>query len=160
MVSTRYSLAAVAPCTPLVAWEFISSHDPSRYYPAFGPLPAVTAVSGQSGDWRTPGQSRTLQLSDGGHVVERITDADSPTFFAYDLTDFQKLFGRLVSGARAEWRCDAGVEGTRITWTYEFHPKRGRRWIVEIIVRLAWAPYMRRVLPTIVAHLPAATPSA
>lgn len=154
MVSTRYSVTALADCQPITAWEFISSHDPTRYYPAFGPLPAVTAVSGQAGDWRTPGQSRTLHLSDGGHVVERLTDADSPTLFAYDLDDFQKLFGRLVSGARAQWTCDRAVDGTRITWMYEFHPLPGRRWIVAAIVRLAWAPYMRRVLPAIVADLP------
>jgi hypothetical protein len=92
-------------------------------------------------------------LSDGGHLIETITDAESPTFFAYELTDFQKLFGRLVEGARAEWRFERVAGGTSIRWAYEFDPLPGRAWIVGIIVRLFWAPYMRRIIPTIVAEV-------
>jgi hypothetical protein len=92
-----------------------------------------------------------LRLSDGGHVIERVTDADHPTFFAYELSDFQKLFGKLVDGARAEWRFTTVRAGTRITWSYEFHPKPRAGWIVGAIVALFWAPYMRRVLPGIIA---------
>jgi len=88
-------------------------------------------------------------LSDGGHVVETITDAASPDLFAYELTDFQNLFGRLVSGARAEWRFEPEAGGTSIRWTYTFFALPGRTGIVRAIVKLFWAPYMRRVLPPI-----------
>ncbi len=134
--------------------EFTYQHaaavDPTRQYPTFGPLPAVVEVVDQTGSWDTVGRTRMLRLSDGGSVIERITDADHPMFFAYELSDFQKLFGRLVEGARAEWRFTEVSGGTRIQWSYVFHPKPRAGWIVGAIVKLFWAPYMRRVLPGII----------
>lgn len=140
---------AVVQSTPKQAWEFSGPVDPTTFYPKYGPLPAVVAVRDQTGTWDTVGRTRTLMLSDGGHVIETITDADSPTYFAYELSDFQKLFGMLVSGARAEWRFERVEAGTRIRWTYTFFGKPGRAWIVKLIVKLFWAPYMHKVLPPI-----------
>lgn len=156
---TRFTSAqaeAIADATPKQAWEALTQLDPAAFYPKFGPLPAVTDVRDQTGDWRSVGQSRTLVLSDGGSVVETTTDTESPVLFAYELTEFQKLFGMLVSSARAEWHFGRGEAGTSIRWTYEFHAKRGRGWIVGLIVKLFWAPYMRRVLPPIAAEVESA----
>ncbi len=150
---TSAAAEAVVQTTPKRAWEVSGPIDATRFYPKFGPLPAVTEVRNQTGAWDAVGQTRTLLLSDGGSVVETITDADSPTLFAYELSDFQKLFGRLVSGARAEWRFERVGSGTRIRWTYEFHALAGRGWIVGLIVRLFWARYMKRVLPPIAAEV-------
>ena len=97
--------------------------------------------------------TRTLALSDGGSVVETITESDPGVFFGYNLSAFQKLFGRLVSGARAEWTFTSEGATTRIRWTYAFHPLAGRGLIVRAIVALFWAPYMKRVLPTIVSAI-------
>ena len=150
--SPSATVDAVAIATPKSTWHTVTGLDAAEFYPRRGVLPAVTAVRDQSGPWTTVGQTRTLVLSDGGHVVETITDASSPTFFAYDLSDFQKLFGWLVSGATATWSFEREETGTRIRWTYAFHPRPGRRWVVALIVRLAWAPYMRLVLPPIAAE--------
>ena len=142
---------AVVQATPKQAWEISGPVDTTKFYPKYGPLPAVVEVRDQSGTWDTVGHTRRLMLSDGGHVIETITDADSPTYFAYELSDFQKLFGMLVTGARAEWRFERVESGTRICWSYTFFGKPGRAWIVKLIVSLFWAPYMRKVLPPI-AH--------
>lgn len=123
--------------------------DATRFYPKFGPLPAVASVVDQTGTWDTPGRSRRLELSDGGSVVETITDAISPTYFAYELTQFQKLFGVLVDHARAEWTFGSVNGGTRIRWTYTFFARPGWGWAVRLIVRAFWVPYMARVLPPI-----------
>ncbi|CAN5309647.1 hypothetical protein BH09ACT5_BH09ACT5_00500 [soil metagenome] len=139
----------MAAATPKQAYDISGPLDPTAFYPKSGPLPAVVEVRGQSGSWDTVGRTRMLMLSDGGHVVETITDTDSPTYFAYELSDFQKLFGALVKGARAEWRFDREAQGTSIRWTYTFFARPGRGWLIAIIVRLLWAPYMRRVLPPI-----------
>lgn len=151
--SPSATVDGVAQTTPKEAWEISGPIDPTKFYPKFGPLPAVVAVEDQSGTWDTVGHTRKLMLSDGGHVIETIKSADSPTYFAYELTDFQKLFGSLVSGARADWRFERVEAGTRISWTYTFHGLPGRGWIVTLIVRLFWAPYMRRVLPPIVREV-------
>jgi hypothetical protein len=147
--SSSATAVAVAHTAPQRAWTLSGPLDPALYYPKSGPLPGVVRVTNQTGPWDTIGQTRTLNLSDGSSVVETITDADSPEFFAYNLSDFTKLFGGLVSGARAEWRFEPEGTGTSIRWTYTFHGKPGRGWIVAIIVRLFWAGYMARVLPPI-----------
>ena len=147
--TASYSVNAHARVTPERAYELSGLLDPGMFYPGQGPLPAVVGVEGQTGSWDTAGRTRTLMLSDGGHVVETITDAASPDLFAYELTDFQKLFGRLVAGARAEWRFAPEPGGTSIRWTYTFLALPGRTGIVRAIVKLFWAPYMRRVLPPI-----------
>jgi hypothetical protein len=134
-------------------WNVAVPLAPPGFYPKFGPLPAVTKVRDQSGAWDAVGQTRTLLLSDGGSVAETITDYRSNEFFGYELTEFQKLFAKLVSGARAEWSFSAVPAGTRIYWTYTFFPRRGTALIVAAIVALFWAPYMRRVLPGIIAHV-------
>jgi hypothetical protein len=153
MTGKSASADAVARATPKQAFDISAPVDPVRFYPKYGPLPAVTAVRDQSGSWDTVGRTRKLLLSDGGSVIETITDAASPTYFAYELHDFQKLFGKLVSGARAEWHFEPVAGGTRITWTYAFHPLPGRGFIVGAIVALFWAPYMKRVLPSIVREV-------
>lgn len=135
--------------TPKQAYDISGPLDPTKFYAKSGPLPAVVEVRNQTGSWDTAGRSRMLMLSDGGHVIETITDANSPAYFGYELSDFQKLFGALVDHARAEWRFIGEGEGTSIRWTYTFFAKPGRGWMVRMIVALLWAPYMRKVLPPI-----------
>jgi len=153
MQSARASVEAVANASALRSWTIALQSPPTLFYPSFGPLPAVVAVHGQPANWDVAGYSRTLELSDGGSVVETITHSDPGVFFGYDLTRFEKLFGRLVSGARAEWTFTPEGANTRIRWSYAFHPLAGRSLVVRAIVALFWAPYMRRVLPTIVTAI-------
>ena len=137
--------------TPLQwTWDVLTPIDPTRFYPKYGPLPATVAVREQTGPWNVVGQTRTLLLSDGGHVVETITDIERYEFFAYELSDFQKLFKRLVDHARAEWTFTPVDGGTLVHWTYEFFPNKRWGWLVGLIVRFWWDPYMRSVLPEIV----------
>lgn len=157
MLSTKAAASGATTAGPDEAWRVVQPITPVGYYPKRGPLPAVLAVRGQTGEWDAPGQTRTLELSDGGSVVETTRVVEAPTFFAYELSEFQKLFGHLVEGARAEWTWTPLVGGgTRVDWTYEFHPKPGRRAVVAVIVRTLWAPYMRQVLPGILAAADAA----
>lgn len=151
MSTSSASASAHVAAPPDVVFPRLRDHDPARFYPRWGVLPAVTEVRDQSGPWDTPGRTRTLVLSDGGTVVETLTSAAAP-LFAYDLSRFTGLFGRLVAAARSEWRVTPDGGGSSIAWTYSFTGLPGRGTIVAAIVRLAWAPYMRRVLPRIAAH--------
>ena len=141
--------------TPLDwTWSILVPIDPARFYPKFGPIPATVAVREQSGPWDSVGQTRKLMLADGGHVIETITDVEKPqagsAFFAYELTDFQKLFKLLVDHGRAEWTYTETPDGTLVHWTYTFVPRKNRGWAVGLIVRLWWGRYMSEVLPEIV----------
>ena len=135
------------------SWNIALQTSPAEFYPEFGALPAVVRVHGQPPTWDAAGFTRTLELSDGGSVVETIAVSDPGVSFVYDLHDFRRLFGWLVSGARAEWTFASEGATTRIRWSYAFHPRPGRGLVVDAIVLLLWAPYMRRVLPTIVAAI-------
>jgi hypothetical protein len=135
-------------------WTIATPLTPVGYYPRFGILPTVLGVRNQTGNWDKPGQTRTLLLSDGSSVREHTMNVEPYGFFAYNLTDFTKIFGRLVDHARAEWTFSEAAGGTAIRWSYTFFPKRGPAGpIVAAIVKLLWAPYMRRVLPRIVAEV-------
>ncbi|HEY4269828.1 MAG TPA: SRPBCC family protein [Galbitalea sp.] len=143
----------VARVTPATAFAIATPLTPVGFYPKSGLLPAVTEVRDQPATWNKPGQTRQLMLSDGGSVIEHITNVEPNDFFAYNLTDFQKLFGRLVDHARAEWTFTAVDAGTEVRWSYTFFPRRGGGVILAAIVKLLWGPYMRRVLPGIVAEV-------
>lgn len=135
---------------PHVVFPRLIAHDPARFYPKAGVLPGVVAVRDQTGTWDAPGLTRTLDLSDGGSVMESLRVAELP-LFAYDLSAFTGVFGALVAGARSEWRVEPHGSGSTIEWTYTFAAKRGWGFIVAAIVRFLWAPYMRSVLPAIAA---------
>jgi len=156
------------------SWSVATQTPPTEFYPRFGPLPAVVGVVGQPETWDIVGSTRTLRLSDGSTVIETITHSEAGAFFAYDLSQFTGILGRLVSGGRAEWTfTPAGSGGsdasggpggssprsesatTNIRWQYRFFPLPGRAPIVRTIVGLFWAPYMRRVLSVIVEAIEA-----
>jgi hypothetical protein len=144
----------VASASPAQTWASATPLTPVGYYPKSGLLPAVIEVRDQTGKWDAPGQTRQLMLSDGGWVIEQTTDVEPYGFFAYDLTQFQKVFGHLVDHARAEWTFSEAGEGTDIHWSYTFFPKSAAaRPVLAAIVGLLWGPYMRRVLPSIVAEV-------
>ncbi|GAA2088168.1 hypothetical protein GCM10009840_27960 [Pseudolysinimonas kribbensis] len=147
------TISALVPGPPSRAFAIMTPVDPARFYPRHGVIPATVGVRDQTGDWDAEGRSRRLLLSDGGSVVETLTSVQRPSRFAYELTDFRKVFGVLVDRARAEWTFDAEAGGTRVRWTYTFFAKPARGAIVAAVVRLFWGPYMRRVLPGIAAEV-------
>jgi hypothetical protein len=151
LVSTSSASAwARVAARPERVFPRLTQHDATRFYPRFGVLPAVVAVRDQTGGWDAAGQTRHVVMSDRSTFVETLRSASEP-LFAYDLTDFTGLFGHLVAHARSEWRVTARGDASSIAWTYSFTAKPGWGLAVAAIVRFAWAPYMRRVLPAIAA---------
>jgi hypothetical protein len=149
-MSSTAKAEGFAPAKPDRTFAIMTPSDPTRFYPKFGPIPAIVKVEDQTGDWDAVGQSRKLTLSDGGTLVERLKVVDAPRRFAYQLTDFTGFFGTLVAFAEAEWDFDANVEGTRIRWTYTYHAQPKRGWIVRLVVVLFFGRYMKRVLPGLI----------
>ena len=150
MASTTATVQLLAHAEIDIAWDVATLTNPTWFYAKFGPLPGVVDVSGQVGDWNEVGKTRTLTLSDGGSVIETLTDVARAEFFAYDLSEFQGLFGRIVKGARAEWDFWEDGDSTGIRWSYTYTAKPGFGLVVGAIVRLLWSRYMQRTLPVIV----------
>src|SRR5665213_125694 len=124
-------------------WKTATPLTPVGYYPKSGLLPGVTEVRDQTGNWDRPGQTRQLMLSDGGWVIEHTTNVEPYGFFAYNLTDFQKVFKGLVDHARAEWTFTEVEGGTTIHWSYTFFPlNAAARPVLALIIKLLSGPYM------------------
>lgn len=152
-MSSSAKAEAYAPAKPDRTFAIMTPSDPTRFYPKFGPIPAIVKVEDQTGAWDAEGQSRKLTLSDGGTLVERLTLVDAPRRFTYRLSDFTGFFANLVAFAEAEWDFDASIEGTRVRWTYTYHAQPKRGWIVRLIVVLFWSRYMKRVLPGLIEEV-------
>ena len=156
-MSTRGSTAIAeltASASRTQTWNTATPLTPVGYYPKSGFLPGVIEVRNQTGNWDQPGQTRQLLLSDGGWVVEHTMNVEPYGFFAYNLTDFQKIFGKLVDHARAEWTFTEVAGGTTIHWSYTFFPlNAGAKPVLALIIKLLWGPYMKKVLPKIVAEV-------
>lgn len=150
-MSTTSATVGMVSRTPIEwTWDIVTPIDPTRFYPKHGPIPATVAVREQSGPWSVVGQTRTLVLGNGGTVSETITEVSRPDRFCYELTGFSGVFRVLVQRGEAEWVFAPVEDGTRIEWRYSFTSRTGWGWAVALLVRLAWDPYMRRVLPEMV----------
>jgi hypothetical protein len=144
---------ALAPASLSQTFAIMTRVDPSRFYPRFGVIPATIAVRDQTGAWDAEGQTRQLVLADGGSVVETLKSVQPPFRFVYELTDFRRVFGVLVDHGRAEWLFQEEEQRTRVRWTCTFFARPGRGFLVAAIVKAFWGPYMRHVLPGLVAEV-------
>lgn len=130
------------------AFDRIVPIDLASIFTGFGPLPAVTGTSGQTGAWDAPGRTRTVLLSDGSSVQERLIRCERPCHFVYVVHGFTGMLGRLASSASGEWWFRReGPERTRIAWRYTFHPASVLAIpILWLITNGLWCLYMRRAL--------------
>lgn len=130
-----------------VAFDVIAPIDLASIFEPWLLLPGVLGVRDQSGPWDAPGRERTVQLSDGSEVPERLTSVDRPRGFAYRVGPFPRPLGVLASAADGEWQfTPAPGGGTNIRWSYRFEANRGRRTLVRLLMAPLWRGYARRVL--------------
>ena len=110
----------------------------------YGPLPAVTGTSEQSGPWDQPGASRLVHLKDDSTVREQVTGFERPQHFTYQVWDFTNpIIHRLADKAEGEWTFASADDGTHIVWTYTFYTDS--RWALlplTTIVNIFWRGYM------------------
>ncbi len=120
--------------------------DPVRIVRAQGLLPGVRAVSGQRDAWSAEGQMRVLTLTDGATAEETLL-ALEPGGYRYRIAGFTGPFARLASHAEARFEAAPRGEGTRLSWTYEFHPKGAvSAAILSFLVDGWWNAFMEAAL--------------
>ena len=117
--------------------------DLSLVFKVWGPFPAVRGVENQTGAWDHVGASRNPVLSDGTTANETLTEYTVGHSFAYEVTGFTNILGRLVEGVRGEWTFTPDGQGTVIRWTYEFKPRRGRYFLIRRRLAPLWRHYMQ-----------------
>lgn len=136
---------------PAAAFEVVVPIDLSVVFRGWGPFPGVRGVQNQTGRWDHVGASRNPRMTDGSTATETLSEYDSGRSFAYELTGFTNVLGRLVHGVRGEWTFSPDGAGTVIRWTYEFKPRPGCRRLVQLGLAPLWRRYMLSGLADTVA---------
>jgi hypothetical protein len=137
--------------TPARAFEVIAPIDLTVVFNPVFPFPGIAEVKNQKESWDHAGPSRTPTFDDGSQATESLTEYVAGQSFAYEMTEFTGVLGRLASGVRGEWSFCPDGAGCSIRWTYEFKPLPRRRMILAGPFRPLWARYMQRALNKMVA---------
>lgn len=142
------SLQATANASSTRAFEIIVPIDVTTIMPGYAPLPAVTGVEAQTGDWDAVGQTRVVRLADNTTAREEITLYEAPHRFGYTVSDWSGATRFLAREAKSEWRFSEIAEGqTRVEWSYAFRPRSA--WLLLpllLIVQLPWRGAMKQAL--------------
>ena len=112
----------------------------------YGLLPPIREVRDQSGPWDRAGQTRTIVLTDGGTMRERLTEVVRPERFDYVLTDFTGALKPLVSHVDGSWAFAPEGTGVRVTWRWTLHPTSTYAARVLPLVGRMWRGYARQAL--------------
>lgn len=132
--------------SPASAFATVVPIDLPLVFERWGPFPGVEGVRDQTGPWDRVGASRSPVLTDGSSATETLTEYVDGASFAYELTGFTNVLGRLVHGVRGEWTFTPDGTSTMIRWTYEFKPRVGRFALVRGGLAPLWSRYMSRGL--------------
>lgn len=138
--------------SPTDAFRLIAPIDLPTVFHRVAPFPGVNGVKNQTESWDHVGPTRNPQFEDGSQADEQITEYADGSSFAYQLTGFTNVLGRLASGVRGEWNFNPDGAGTVIRWTYEFKPLRGRRLILAGPFAPLWRRYMAAALKRCVSY--------
>ena len=130
------------------AFSTIAAIDLTSIFVGYGPLPAVTGVSHQAGDWDGAGQTRSVSLSDGSSAREGLTEYRHPEYFSYTLTGFTNALRFLVTAAHGEWWFEpVSAVKTHIRWRYAFQPRNViTAPLLWFVVAVLWRGYMEKAL--------------
>lgn len=92
-----------------------------------GPMPPVKGTAMREGTWGIVPASRTVRLADGGSMLETLTLASPPSSepgdFRYEMTEIAGPMKPLVATIDGRFTFAADGAGTRITWSWDFHPR-------------------------------------
>ncbi|WP_033346189.1 SRPBCC family protein [Catenuloplanes japonicus] len=138
-----------SPLSPADAFAIVVPIDLASVFPRIPGVPVIAGVERQTGAWDHAGASRYPRFSDGSQAFEQLTEYTTGHSFAYQLTGFTNVLRRLTHGVRGEWTFTPDGDGTVLRWTYEFQPRRGRRWILAGPFVPLWRILMRRTLANI-----------
>lgn len=122
----------------------------------FGPMPPIRGVRGQDGVWGTVGQTRTIQLADGGTMREELTEVEPHAGFGYTITGITGPMKPLVSRVEGRWSFEPAGTGTRITWQWTVHPGSSVAGLAMPLFGRLWRGYARKAMETLETILLAA----
>ena len=119
----------------------------------YGPIPPIKEVRGQTGDWDSVGQLRTVVLVGGGSMLEQLTQFDPPHSFGYTLSDIKGPLSPLVGRVAGVWMFEPFGSGTNVTWRWTIHPRSGLTAPLLPVFGKLWKGYARQSLEALSKQL-------
>jgi hypothetical protein len=155
-IFTTTVTATVATDLP-TTFRHLTGMDVPAVFRGAGPLPAVTAIRNQTGDWDAVGQTRTIVLSDQSTASETLDNYQFPHTFGYTVTNYTSVLRLLVTKGVATWHCTSTSDGTLISWQYAYHTRSLLAVpVVWLLMVLFWKKYMRAAVNILQTQLQAA----
>ncbi len=112
----------------------------------YGVLPPVRRVRDQVGPWGTPGQTRVIELADGGSMREELLTVVPEEEFRYRITEVTGPMTALVTSLDGRWGFEPAGTGVRVTWSWSVPPRgSAARLLMPAFARL-WRGYARQAL--------------
>lgn len=148
MAPVSVTIRQTTTATPAQAFDTIIPVALETIFRGYGPLPAVTGVRDQVGEWDAAGDTRTVLLKGGGTMSEQLTRVERPGRCEYRVAPQDGPLKLIVDHIEGQFLFEPGPggEGCVIAWTYAFFPKPGRR-----LPLLALAPLWRRYATQVMA---------
>ena len=119
---------------------------PTLFRRWYGPIPPISSVVNQTGDWDAVGQTRTVKLTGGGSMVEELTHIDPPKAFGYVLSEIKGPLSPLVKKVDGEWLFDEAGSGSTVTWRWTIHPRSRLSALALPVFARLWRGYARQSL--------------
>ena len=124
----------------------LSTPLPELFRHRYGPLPPIRSVTGFTEPWATAGQTRRITLSDGGTLLESLTEVARPTRFAYRISEITGALKPMVGGIDGAWSFEPAGTGVRVTWTWDVEPASTASGYLMPVFGKLWDGYARQAL--------------
>ena len=115
----------------------------------FGAIPPVRRVRDQDGTWGTVGQTRVIELADGGTMREELTTVEQQREFTYRITDLTGPLKALATSLDGRWAFEPAGTGVRITWAWTVHPASSFAELAMPVLGWLWRGYARQAMEEI-----------
>lgn len=118
-------------------------------FTGYGPMPGIKAASFEV---RTPnviGTRIKVTNTDGSSHLEEIVEWEPDRRLRLDMKDFSPPLSRLASGFVETWEFVRLGDGTRVTRSFEMHPKsvltRPVLWLISFLLKRAVARHLSQM---------------
>ncbi len=123
--------------------ELMPADLPRLFDRRYGAIPPIKSVR-QEGVWGSPGQTRTILLSGGGSMREKLTEVRAPGRFAYHLDEITGPMKALVRSIDGAWEFERAGTGVRITWRWNLYPRGRVSALAMPLLARMWQGYARQ----------------
>ncbi len=105
----------------------------AKYFTGYaGVIPGIAAASIDGDGVMREGALRSVKLTDGTAIKERVTRFEAPRVHGYEMAEMNPLQRLICTNMISEWTFTAEGDSTRVVWRYRILPKGA------VTLPLAW----------------------